>query len=145
MQSLIVWIKGKKQTFGTTSPRNNRQQAFKVNQQCIKFYMHNFKSAYHVFPIPWIALDHLMTGFKALKEDNQIYCNFFSNFVGDFGHMHMLMECLLGGNDGCIGGQREVDSGIWDQIGLELGQIHVQRTIKAERGFKVYIYYHIRG
>ena len=35
-------------------------------------------------------------------------------------------------DDRSIGGQREVDTGVWHQVGLELSQIHIQGTIKAQ-------------
>jgi len=41
---------------------------------------------------------------------------------------------LGGGNDGRIGDKREVDTGVWDQVGLELVEIDVQGAVKAERG-----------
>jgi hypothetical protein len=41
---------------------------------------------------------------------------------------------LLSADDRGIGDQREVDARIGDQVGLELGEIHIQGTIKAERG-----------
>ncbi len=37
-------------------------------------------------------------------------------------------------DDGGIGAQHEVDAGIGHQVGLELGDIHVECTIKAQRG-----------
>ena len=40
---------------------------------------------------------------------------------------------LLSGDDGSEGGQGEVDTGEGDQVGLELVQVDVQRTIEAER------------
>jgi hypothetical protein len=68
----------------------------------------------------WIALHHLVIGLEA-------------------GHGHLLdrvglMSGLGGRDDGGIGHQREVDARIWDQVGLELVQIDVQRTVEAERG-----------
>ena len=44
------------------------------------------------------------------------------------------MVGLLSRDDRCIGGQWEVDTGIGHQVGLELCQVHIQGTIKAERG-----------
>ena len=45
----------------------------------------------------------------------------------------LLMVGLFSGDDRSIGGQREVDSGVGYQVGLELCQIHVQSTVKAKR------------
>ena len=44
------------------------------------------------------------------------------------------MVGLLSRDDRCIGGHREVDTGIGHQVGLELSQVHIQGTVKAERG-----------
>jgi len=42
--------------------------------------------------------------------------------------------CLLGGDDGGIGGEHEMDSGVGDQVGLELSDIDVEGTIESEGG-----------
>ena len=44
------------------------------------------------------------------------------------------MVGLLGRDDGRVGGEREVDSRVWDQVGLELGKIDVEGTIESEGG-----------
>jgi hypothetical protein len=41
---------------------------------------------------------------------------------------------LLGGDDGSVGGQHEVDSGVGHKVGLELGDIDVEGTIETEGG-----------
>jgi len=43
------------------------------------------------------------------------------------------MVSLLGRDDGSIRGQDKVDTRVRDEIGLELGQIDIEGTIKAER------------
>ena len=43
---------------------------------------------------------------------------------------HLRITYLLGRNDRGIGSQREVDSWVWHQVGLELSEIHIQGTIK---------------
>ena len=53
--------------------------------------------------------------------------------VGDFGDGELLVISLLGGDDGCIGGQREVDARVRDQIRLELGQIDVEGAVETQR------------
>ena len=40
---------------------------------------------------------------------------------------------LLGGDDGSVGHQGEVDTGVGHQVGLELSQIDVQSTVESER------------
>ena len=42
------------------------------------------------------------------------------------------MVGLLGRDDGSVGGQREVDAWVRHQVGLELGQVHVEGTIEAQ-------------
>lgn len=44
------------------------------------------------------------------------------------------MSGLGCGDDWCISDQREVDAWVWDQVGLELVEIDVQRSIEAEGG-----------
>ena len=44
------------------------------------------------------------------------------------------MVGLLSGDDGGIRGQHEMDSGVWDEVGLELSDIDVQSTIESQRG-----------
>ena len=44
------------------------------------------------------------------------------------------MVGLLGRDDGSVGGQREVNAWVGHQVGLELGQIHVEGTIEAQGG-----------
>ena len=46
------------------------------------------------------------------------------------------MVCLLCGDHRGIGGEHEVNARVWHQIGLELGDIHVQGTIEAEGGLR---------
>lgn len=78
------------------------------------------QAAGHVLASAGIALDHLVVGVKAA--------------VGDFRHRELLVVGFFGGDDGSIGHEGKVDAGIGDQIRLELGQVHIQRTVKAERG-----------
>ena len=54
--------------------------------------------------------------------------------VGDLSHGQLLVVGLLGGDDGGVGGQGEVDTGVGHQVGLELSQIHVQGAVEAEGG-----------
>jgi hypothetical protein len=65
-----------------------------------------------------IALDHLVGWLEAS--------------VGDLGDGELLVVSLLGGDDWSVGDEREVDSGVWDQVGLELGKIDVEGTIESE-------------
>eukprot|EP00962_Isochrysis_galbana_P028381 scaffold8972_cov118-Isochrysis_galbana.AAC.3 len=54
--------------------------------------------------------------------------------VGDLGDRELLVVRLLGRDDGRERGDGEVDARVRHQIGLELGQVHVERAVKAERG-----------
>merc|ERR1719272_2815357 len=40
----------------------------------------------------------------------------------------------LGGDDGRVGRQHKVDTRVRHQVGLELGDIHVQRTVETQGG-----------
>lgn len=52
---------------------------------------------------------------------------------GQVGSLEALVGALAGRNDGSIADQRIVDTRIRDQVGLELVQINVKRTVKAQR------------
>ena len=55
------------------------------------------------------------------------------NGHGDLRHGQLLMVCLLSRDNRGIGRQHEVDTGVRDQVGLELRDIHVQGAIEAQR------------
>ena len=44
------------------------------------------------------------------------------------------MVGFLGGNDGGVGGEHEMDAGVGDQVGLELGHVHIQGAVETEGG-----------
>ena len=78
------------------------------------------KAGGHVLAVAGVALDHLVVGLEARH-----------------GHLHDgvgLVGGLGGRDDGSIGDQREVDTGVGDKVGLELVQVDVERAIEAERG-----------
>jgi len=77
-------------------------------------------TASHVLSVTWVALDHLV--------------GWFETHVGDFGNRQLLVVRLLGRDDWRVGGERKVDTWVWDQIGLEFGKIDVEGTIESERG-----------
>ena len=77
------------------------------------------QTASHVLSVSGVALHHLVGGLKAS--------------VGDLGDCQLLVVCLLGRDDRSIGGQGEVDSRVWHQVGLELSQVDVQGTVESER------------
>jgi len=41
--------------------------------------------------------------------------------------------CLGGGNNWGVGDQREMDTWVWHQVGLELVQINVEGSVETER------------
>merc|ERR1719154_429842 len=79
-------------------------------------------AAGHVLAMAGVALHHLVGGLEA--------------GVGDLRHAELLVVSLLGGDDEGVGDQAEVDPGVGDQVGLELSQVHVESSVKSERGGK---------
>jgi hypothetical protein len=77
------------------------------------------KAASHVLTVTRIALGHHGRGLE---------CR-----VGDLGNRELLVVGLLSRDDRSIGRKHEVNARIRDQVGLELGDIHVQSTIEPER------------
>lgn len=74
----------------------------------------------HILAVAGITLDHLVVGLKAGH--------------GDLLHGVGLVSSLGSRDDRGIGDQREVNSGVRHQVGLELVQIDVEGTIKTKRG-----------
>merc|ERR1712209_43462 len=77
-------------------------------------------AAGHVLAMTGITLDHLVGWLKA--------------GVGDLRYTQLLMVGLLCRDDWGIGDKREVDPWIWNQVSLELSQIHIKSSIKPKRG-----------
>merc|ERR1719476_908455 len=77
-------------------------------------------AAGHVLAMTRVALHHLVGGLKA--------------GVGDLRHAELLVVSLLGRDDGSVGDQGEVDPGVGHQVGLELSEIHIEGSVKPERG-----------
>merc|ERR1719295_310819 len=77
-------------------------------------------AAGHVLAVSGVALHHRVGWLEA--------------GVGDLGHRQGLVVGSLGGDDGGVGHQGEVDPWVWNQIGLELVEIHVQSSVKPEGG-----------
>jgi len=78
------------------------------------------EAAGHVLAVSGIALDHLVGWLEAS--------------VSDLGDRELLVVSLLGGDDWRVGCEREVDSRVWHQVGLELSKIDVEGAIESERG-----------
>jgi hypothetical protein len=77
-------------------------------------------AAGHVFTMSGVALSH--------------HGGRFEGRVGDFSNGELFVISLLSGDDGGIRGQHEMDSWVWDQVGLEFSDIDVEGTIESERG-----------
>jgi hypothetical protein len=74
----------------------------------------------HVLSVSWVAFGH--------------HGGRFEGGVGDFGDGQLLVIGLFGGDDRGVGGQHEVDSRIWHQVGLEFGDIDVQGSVESQGG-----------
>ena len=77
-------------------------------------------AASHVLAVARIALNH---GVRWLEAS-----------VGNLGNAQRLMVSLFGRDDRSVGDEGEMDPGVGHQVGLELVQVDVERTIEAERG-----------
>lgn len=74
----------------------------------------------HVFAVARVTLDHLVVRLEAGVRD-------LLNGVG-------LVKGLASRDNRSIGHEREVDTRVRNQVGLELVEIDVERTIETERG-----------
>ena len=86
----------------------------------LRCHMNLVRRTHHVLSVAGVALDYHAGGLKG--------------GVGDLCHRQLLVVGLLGRDDGCVGGQHEVDTGVGHQVGLELSHIHVQGTIEPQGG-----------
>jgi len=78
------------------------------------------EAAGHVLAVAGIALGHHGGGLEG--------------GVGDLSDGELLVVGLLGGDDGSVGGEHEMDTGVGHQVGLELSDIDVEGTIESEGG-----------
>jgi len=74
----------------------------------------------HVFTMSGVTLGHHGGGLES--------------GVGDLSDGELLVVSFLGRDDWGVRGKHEMDSWIWDQVGLELGDINVEGTIESEGG-----------
>ena len=72
----------------------------------------------HVLAVAGVTLDHLVVRLEAVGGD-------LSDRVG-------LVGGLVGGDDGRVGDQREVDTGVGHQVGLELVEVDVEGTVETQ-------------
>merc|ERR1719228_2993499 len=66
----------------------------------------------HVLTVTGIAFDHLVGRFETS--------------VGNFSNRELFVVSFLGRNNRCVGDQWEMDTGVGDQVSLELGKINVE-------------------
>ena len=76
------------------------------------------KAASHVLSVSWIALSH--------------HGGWFETGVGDLSDGELLVVSFLGGDDWGIGRKHEMDSWVWHQVSLELGDINVEGSVESE-------------
>merc|ERR1712025_1289281 len=73
----------------------------------------------HVFTVTGITLGEHRSGLE--------------HRVGDLAHRQLLVVRLLSRDDRGVRRKHEVDTRVWHQVGLELGDVHVQGTIETQR------------
>ena len=76
------------------------------------------EAAGHVLAVAGVTLGHHGGGL----EDG----------VGDLGDGKLLVVGLLGGDDGGVGGEHEVDARVGDEVGLELSNVDVESAVETE-------------
>lgn len=76
--------------------------------------------ASHILSVSWVTLGH--------------HVGWLESGVGDFSNGELFVVGLLSGDDWGIRREHEVDSWVWDQVGLELSNIDVQGSIESQRG-----------
>merc|ERR1719201_3159355 len=77
-------------------------------------------AAGHVLTVTWVALGHHVGRLEA--------------GVSDLGDREGLVVSLLRRDDGGVRGYHEVDAGVRHKVGLELGEVNVERTVETKRG-----------
>mmetsp|Transcript_19637 Transcript_19637/g.22574 ORF Transcript_19637/g.22574 Transcript_19637/m.22574 type:complete len:488 (-) Transcript_19637:42-1505(-) len=77
------------------------------------------QAAGHVLAVAGIALGHHRRGLE--------------HSVGDLRHRQLLVVRLLRRDDGRVARQHEVDAGVRHKVRLELRDVHVQRSVEAQR------------
>ena len=78
------------------------------------------EAARHVLSVPGVALGH--------------HAGRLEHRVGDLTDRELLVVGLLGTDHGSVTGKHEVDSRVRDQVGLELGDVHVKGSVEPQGG-----------
>jgi hypothetical protein len=76
------------------------------------------EAAGHVLAVAGVALGH--------------HGGWLEDGVGNLGDGELLVVGLLGGDDGGVRGEHEVDAGVGDEVGLELSDVDIKSTVEAE-------------
>jgi len=79
-------------------------------------------AAGHIFTVSWVALGH--------------HGSWLESGVGDLSDGELLVVSFLGRDDWGVRGEHEMDSWVWDQVGLELSDIDVKGTVESEGSSK---------
>ena len=79
-------------------------------------------AAGHVFTMSGVAFGH--------------HGSWLESGVGDFSNRKLFMVSFLGRDNWSVRGKHEMDSGVWDQVSLELSDINVKGTIESKGGSK---------
>ena len=96
----------------------------KSSNRSIHIFGHNIttvqQASSHILSVAWVALHHLVVRLAAT-------------------HRHLLdrvgfVRCLSGRNYWCVSNKREMDTWVWNQIGLELIEINIEGAIETEGG-----------
>jgi hypothetical protein len=74
----------------------------------------------HVLSVAWVTLHHLVVGLEARHR----------NLLDGVG----LVRSLRSRDNWSVRDEREVDTWVWNQVGLELVEIDVEGTIETEGG-----------
>ena len=78
------------------------------------------KAAGHVLSVSGVTLGHHRGGLEG--------------GVGDLGNGELLVVGLLGGDDGSVRGEHEMDPGVGHKVGLEFSNINVEGTVESKGG-----------
>merc|ERR1719453_1095827 len=76
------------------------------------------EAAGHVLAVTWIALD--------------IHGSWLEDGHGDLGDGELLVVGLLGRNDRRVAGKHEMDTRVWHEVSLELGNVNVEGAIETQ-------------
>lgn len=96
----------------------------------------------HVLSIARVTDNHLVVRLEACKRGKSDTCSTQTGYAecgihtleGQVVHLEALVGALVAGDNRSVGDQRVMDTRVRDQVGLELVQVDVQGTVKAQTG-----------